>query len=303
MRLQSRQVEAFRALMLTSSTVRAAESLHVSQPAVSRLVRDLQEALGLALFERRGTRLVPTSEAIALYAEVERSFVGLDRIAQAARDLRERRAGVLRVAAMPALCNGVLPRFVGLFLKEHEHVDFAIEGLISSAVLDRVVNEQVELGFAAAPIEHAAVAHRKLPAVPYVAVVPPGHRLARRRVLRPADFAGEPFIRLGPTTPSRFRIDDVFSRHGIERAIRVETPLSEIACALVASGVGVSIVDPFTAREYSTHGVVARAFEPTLQFQVTALYPAHRSPSPVAREFIDGFSRYLDDWGQTTVTK
>jgi len=307
MRLQSRQVEAFRALMLTSSTVRAAQSLHVSQPAVSRLVRDLQEALGLALFERRGTRLVPTSEAIALYAEVERSFVGLDRIAQAARDLRERRAGVLRVAAMPALCNGVLPRFVGLFLADHEHVDFAIEGLISSAVLDRVVNEQVELGFAAAPIEHAAVAHRKLPAVPYVAVVPAGHRLARRRVLRPADFAGEPFIRLGPTTPSRFRVDDVFSRHGVERAIRVETPLSEIACALVASGVGVSIVDPFTAREYSTHGVVTRAFEPRLQFQVTALYPAHRSPSPVAREFIDGFSRYLEDWGedwgQTTVTK
>lgn len=294
MRLQSRQVEAFRALMLTSSTVRAAESLHVSQPAVSRLVRDLQEALGLALFERRGTRLVPTSEAIALYAEVERSFVGLERIAQAARDLRERPAGVLRVAAMPALCNGLLPRFAGLFLAAHEHVDLAIEGLISSAVLERVLNEQCDIGFAAAPIEHAAVAHRKMPAVPYVAVVPEGHRLARRKVLRPRDFAGESFIRLGPTTPSRFRIDDVFSREGVERAIRVETPLSEIACALVAAGAGVSIVDPFTAREYSTHGVVARAFEPVLQFQVAALYPAHRSPSPVAREFIDGFARYIE---------
>src|SRR3954471_23294306 len=118
-RLNTRQVEAFRALMLTTSTVRAAETLHISQPAVSRLVRDLQEALGLALFERRGNRLLPTSEAVALYAEVERSFVGLERIAQAARDLRERRAGVLRIAAMPALCNGVLPRYAGEFLAAH----------------------------------------------------------------------------------------------------------------------------------------------------------------------------------------
>jgi DNA-binding transcriptional LysR family regulator len=282
--------------MLTSSTVRAAQTLHISQPAVSRLVRDLQEAVSLTLFERRGTRLVPTSEAIALYAEVERSFVGLERIAQAARDLRERRAGVLRVAAMPALCNGVLPRFVGEFLARHERVDFALEGLISSAVLERVVSEQCDVGFAAAPIEHAAVTHRKLPAVPYIAVVPVGHRLARRRVLRPRDFAGEPFIALGPTTPSRFRVDDVFSRQGIDRAIRVETPLSEIACALVAAGVGVSIVDPFTAHEYGTRGLVARPFEPVLQFQVAALYPAHRAPSPVAREFIDGFARYLERW-------
>ncbi|HZZ95118.1 MAG TPA: LysR substrate-binding domain-containing protein [Usitatibacter sp.] len=296
MRLNARQLDAFRALMLTSSTVRAAESLHISQPAVSRLVRDLQEALGLTLFERRGTRLVPTSEAVALYSEVERSFVGLERIAQAARDLRERRAGVLRIAAMPALCNGVLPRFAGKFLAKHDRIDLGLEGLVSSAVLDRVVNEQCDVGFAAAPIEHAAVAHRKMPAVPYVAVVPSGHRLARRRVLHPRDFAGEPFIALGPTTPSRFRVDDAFSREGVTRTVRVETPLSEIACALVAAGAGLSIVDPFTAEEYSTRGVVVRRFEPALQFQVAALYPAHRAPSPVAREFIEGFAAYLERW-------
>jgi len=295
-RLNTRQVEAFRALMLSSSTVRAAETLRISQPAVSRLVRDLQQALALTLFERRGARLVPTSEAIALYAEVERSFVGLERIAQAARDLIEQRAGVLRVAAMPALCNGVLPQFAGAFLTQHERVDFALEGLVSSAVLERVVNEQCDVGFAAAPIEHVAVTHRKLPSVPYVAVVPEGHRLARRRVLHPRDFAREPFIRLGPMTPSRFRVDDLFSRHGIDRTIRVETPLSEIACALVGSGAGVSIVDPFTANEYRSRGVVVRPFEPQLQFQIAALYPAHRAPSPVTREFIDGFAAYIEGW-------
>jgi DNA-binding transcriptional LysR family regulator len=291
-----RQIEAFRALMLTSSTVRAAETLHITQPAVSRLVKELQGALQLRLFERRGTRLVPTSEAVALFSEVERSFVGLDRIAQAARDLRERRIGVLRVAAMPALCNGFLPRYAGLFLAEHPRVNFALSGLLSHMVLDWVANDQCDVGFAAAPIEHAAVANEKMPAVRYVAVVPEGHRLALRRVIRPKDFANEPFIAIGPTTPSRFRVDDVFSRHGVTRTIRAETPLSEIACAMVASGIGVSVVDPFTAAEYATRGVVARTFEPALQFQVAALYPAHRSLSPVARDFITGFEGHIRAW-------
>lgn len=295
--LNSRQVEAFRALMLTASTVRAAELMHVTQPAVSRLVRDLQEALELKLFERRGTRLVPTNEAVSLYGEVERSFVGMERIAQAARELRTRRAGVLRVAAMPALCNGFLPRFSGQFLAERPRIDFALLGLISSSVLDWVISDQCDLGFAAAPIEHAAASFEAMPPVRYVAVLPEGHRLARRRVLRPRDFANQPFVALGPTTPSRHLIDDVFSRHGISRVLRVETPLSEIACALVASGLGLSICDPFTANEYSTRGVVSRPFEPALAFQVSALYPSHRALSPVAREFISGFAAYIESFG------
>jgi DNA-binding transcriptional LysR family regulator len=108
-------------------------------------------------------------------------------------------------------------------------------------VLDWVVSDQCDLGFAAAPIEHAAARSEMMPAVRYVAVMPDGHRLARRRVLRPRDFAGQPFVTLGPTTPSRHRIDDVFAQHGVSRVLRVETPLSEIACALVAAGVGLSV--------------------------------------------------------------
>lgn len=291
-----RQIEAFRALILTGSTTRAATAMSITQPAVSRLVRDLQESLELTLFERRGTRLVPTGEALALYAEVERSYVGLDRIAASARELRERRSGVLRVAAMPALANGVLPRYAAAFLAERPHVDLALFGLMSLTVLDWVVSEQCDVGFAAAPIQHALAHGTRMPAVHYVVVLPQGHRLAKRRVLRPRDLAGETFVALGPTTPSRFRIDDVFSSAGVTRRIRVETPLSEIACALVASGVGVAIVDPFTAAEYASHGVAAVVFEPRVEFQVAALQHAGRTPPPVALEFIEGFAAHIEDF-------
>ena len=84
-RINSRQVEAFRAMMLTGSVTEAAKLMAVTQPAVSRLLRDFQALLKMELFERRGSGLVPTAAATALYMEVERSFVGLERITRPPR--------------------------------------------------------------------------------------------------------------------------------------------------------------------------------------------------------------------------
>lgn len=291
--LNPRQIEAFRAVVLTGSVSGAAGLINVTQPAVSRLIRDLQSRLGLTLFDRRGTGLVPTSEALSLYAEVERAFVGLDRIEQAATELRTRRAGFLRIAALPALANGFLPRFVGRFLAERPKLDIVLSGLVSHAVVASVAQGQCDLGFAEASIEHAAVQQESMPAATMVAVLPQGHRLARKARLRPKDFEGESFISLGHSTLSRFRTDRVFAEHGVSRVMRIETPLSEIACALAGSGAGVAICEPFTATEYSTRGIAVRPFEPRISFEFAALYAAQRSVPPVAREFIDGFRAHV----------
>lgn len=292
-RPQPRQIEAFRALMLSSSTVRAAELMHVTQPAVSRLMRELQDQLALKLFERVGNRLKPTSDALALYAEVERSYVGLDKIAQTARELGTRRAGKLRIAAMPALCNGALPRFVGEFAALHPRLEIELYGLPSQAVVDWVVSEQCDLGFSAAPVEHGAIDVSKLPAVPYVAAIPAKHRLSSRASIQARDFHGESFIALGDATRSRFRIDDVFAKHGVVPQVRVKTPLSEIACGLVAAGFGCSVVDPYTAREFTSRGVIVKRFRPGVDFQVAALHTRRRASTAVEKEFIEGFHHYI----------
>lgn len=72
--------------------------------------------------------------------------------------------------------------------------------------------------------------------------------------------------------------------------------MSEIACTLAGSGVGVALCEPFTATEYSARGIVARSFEPRVDFEFAAPYPAHRSVSPVAREFIDDFRTHVSDF-------
>ncbi len=288
--LNPRQLEAFRAVMLTGGMTPAAELIGVTQPAVSRLIHDLQRALRLKLFEKRGTRLLPTGEAHAFYREVERSFVGLDRIAQAALELRQRRAGTLRVAALPALAGGFLPRFMGPFLAARAKLDLALFGLPSRSVLDWVVSGQCDVGMSEIPIEHPAVSIEALPAVHAVAVLPPHHPLARKRALEPRDFAGQPFISLGQSTLLRFRIDAVFADAGVNRQMRVETPLSMIACALAAADAGLAIVDPFTAREFTGRGIVARPFKPQIDVETAILYSKQLALSGLARELIAEFT-------------
>jgi len=286
-RINSRQVEAFRAMMLTGSVTDAAKLMAVTQPAVSRLLRDFQALLKMELFERRGSGLVPTASATALYMEVERSFVGLDRIATAAEEIRGRRTGTLRIAALPALSNGYLPRLAGGFLKERPNLNLSFSGVISPIVIDWVLNNQCDIGFAEVPIAHSGLPCVRLPALPRVAVLPAGHRLAAKAVLEPRDFEGEAFVSLSSGTSSRHLIDQVFNRDDISRVMRVETNLSEILCGMVSSGLGVGICDPFTAQEFEGRGIVARRFLPRIDFEFAAAFPPQRSPSPVALDLVE----------------
>jgi DNA-binding transcriptional LysR family regulator len=298
-RINSRQVEAFRAMMVTGSVTEAAKLVAVTQPAVSRLLRDFQALLKMKLFERRGTGLVPTAAATALYMEVERSFVGLERITAAAEEIRSRRTGTLRIAALPALSNGYLPRLAGHFLKERPNLNLAFFGVISPIVVDWVLNNQCDVGFAEVPIAHSGLPSLRLPALARVAVLPSGHRLAAKDVLQPRDFEGETFVSLSAGSSGRHLIDQAFTRDDVRRVLRVETALSEIMCGMVSSGLGVAICDPFTAQEFSTRGVIVRRFVPRIDFEFAPVFPAQRSASPVALDLVETVREALHELDQT----
>src|SRR5680860_1373474 len=117
-RLNLRQIEAFRAVFLTGSMTAAGDIMGISQPAVSRLIRDLEAEIGTRLFDRKGTRISATSDAVMLSREVERSFHGLDRIARAAEEMTRARRGALKIIATPATSIGWLPRIIARFRDE-----------------------------------------------------------------------------------------------------------------------------------------------------------------------------------------
>ena len=291
MRINARQVEAFRAVMVTGSMTAAAELLGVTQPAVSRLVRDFELAVGFVLFERRGNQINPTPEAVALLSEVDRAFVGLGRIADHAAAIRTQQAGSLRVAALPALAMGVLPRFVGRFLRGRVGLQVAVHGMPSHMVIEAVAAGQADIGFAVGPLERPGFDVEPI-ASPSVVVMPRDHRLASRPYVRPRDLAGESMVGVAANTLFRSRLDAALG--DVPRSVPVETPLSHIACALVSEGVGIAIVDPFSASEFVGRGIVARPLRPGVDVGMLRFVPRQRTTSALAQTFVAGFSAHLE---------
>ena len=103
--MKHRQLEAFRNVMTTGTTAKAAKLMYLTQPAISRLIGDLEIHLDFKLFDRNKGRLVPTPEALKFFSGVERFFIGIDCLENAAQQIRQQGGGVLRVSATPRTFN------------------------------------------------------------------------------------------------------------------------------------------------------------------------------------------------------
>ncbi len=290
MRLQARQIEAFRAVMLTGGMTAAAETLYVTQPAISRLIMDLETTLNLKLFHRRGNQITPTAEAVDLFAEVERSYLGLEFIEKHAGDLRDMRRGSLRIAAHPAMALGFLPNYVASFVTSHPDLAIVLDGIPSHLVLERVAGGQFDIGFAASPAERPSLKLTPIPAAAVV-VLREDHRLAAQSRISAGDLAGEKIILLGRGSYFRHTVEVALGPNASNQ--KIETPLSGIACAFVSEGLGVTIIDPFSAVNFVGRGVVARRFVPTIDVGAVLVMASNREVSRVAMKFIDGIDLSL----------
>jgi DNA-binding transcriptional LysR family regulator len=292
--LKIRQVEAFRALMQRHTVTRAAQTLHVSQPAVSRLLADFEASVGFALFERQQGRLVPTAEAHVLFEEVERAFVGMDRITLAAQQIRAMRRGTLRVAGSPAIALELLPRVVTAFVHAHPGIDVTLLTHSSTTVVELVASQRCDVGFAAEAIPHPAVRLERLTDAPMPCIVPFGHRLARKRTVRPEDLRDEAFVSFPRWFDARTAIDLIFVEHGVSRQLTVEAQLSQTIVSLVANGAGVALIDPVTAA-YAAGRVAVRPFLPEVPDEFYLASAAAQPLSTLAAAFVDSARAALQD--------
>ena len=290
-----RQLEAFAAVMKSGSITQAAQTMHLSQPAVSKLIADLEHAIGFDLFIRtRGSALTVTPEAEYFYHEVERSFIGIDALKRTASDIRHLSAGNLHIVALPALANSFLPRVIRVFRDRHPSVSIKLYTHSSSSVRQWVANQQFDIGLATRAHEIPGVSSQSFLHSVGACVVPPGHRLADKPVIEPADLAGEPFIALMAGDPTRRRIDRLFEEAGVERDLTIETQYAMTVCSLVMQGLGCSIINPATAVDFVAEGLVMRPFRPRIEFEYKLHTPSLRPLSQTAHRFIETMTEVRD---------
>lgn len=285
MQLNPRQIEAFRAVMMTGSMTIAAELLRITQPAVSRLIKELETHLEFRLFRRDGNRLIPTHESTILFAEVDRFYVGIDRIAKIATNLRHTKAGSLRIATMGALSLSCITEAIRLFHVDRPEVNVTLESLNSRSILELVAGRHFDVGFAQVSGEFPGVDMTPLPPVEAVCVVPVHYPVAQKQTIAPEDLRNLPYVSLGKNSSLRLKIDRLFEEVQVPRHEILECTLAASIIALVASGLGVSVVDPFSATTFSGNRFVIRQFRPRLTFDVQVVTPSHYQNSRLCGEF------------------
>jgi DNA-binding transcriptional LysR family regulator len=268
-----KHIEAFRAVMVAGSMTSAAKELFTSQPNVSRLISQLERETGLMLFQRTGARLVPTSEGTAFFREVERAYVGLQGLANAAAQIRNLGTGRLRIATVPSAGLTLVPRAIDRFQRLHPGVTVSLHVNTSSTVNHWTASQFCDLGVAVYVSEASTCEVELLSNLAAVCVLPAGHPLAKKSVIKPPH--------------PRAQIDDVFLRAGVERVLAIEAQYSAICCEMVRCGMGVTLTHPIVARDFTGPDIAIRRFSPAVPFPTYLLFPPHQPRERLASAFTE----------------
>ena len=300
MQINLKQLDAFRAVMQTGSTNEAASVLNISQPAVSRSVKNLEDQIDFPLFIRENGRLYPTKEAEDLYYEVKEFYNGVDHLTNVMRNVRLVGGGHLRVVTSMPTGQNFLPEVIRDFRKTHPDVRISVRIVVKREMTRWLESQLFDIALLTLPVEYPASRSRILTEVQGVCILPEGHRLTERRVIQAADLEHEDFLSIVPDTILRTRVDKAFAALGIERKNMIlETQSAASICQMVAMGLGSSVIDPFTATAFEDRGIVIRPFQPEIPYRFGTVLPIHRPPSRLAESFLEALrdhaERYFAD--------
>jgi DNA-binding transcriptional LysR family regulator len=227
---------------------RAAEAVFLSQPAVSRQIRQLEEELGVRLFEQIGKSLHLTDAGRTLGAEAEKLLGAMDRAAEVVRAHRSAELGSLRIGASTTPGFYLLPSLLGRF--HHQFPKAELHYFVGNSlhIEQMVARNELDLGFVGAHLSNEDL--RLVPVVEdeIVCFASPTHPLARQRQVSPRELERETWVIREKGSATREVFEAWLSRHGAKMRKAIELGCPEVVKALVAAGLGVSFI--------SIHGLI-----------------------------------------------
>lgn len=282
-----REMQVFRRIMERGSITGAAAALGVSQPSVSKTLQQAEERLGFPLFTRQRKRLIPTTEADALFPEALGAFAAIEVVQRLAGDLREGRSGMLRVAVTPTLAHSLAPRSVAAFRQERP--DAAVNLVVAGAreVARLVLDHRVEFGLILGAAGDARLIVRDLMALPLGCVLPKGHPLCAAAEISPRDLEGHAVIGVSRDLPAGELIARIFEDANVPLRLAAEANQSSVASAMAAAGVGVAVLEGFSVMAAKAQGLETRPFLPKRLLHARVLLSRHRPVSKLASAFLD----------------
>ena len=286
MNITFRQVDAFRTVVSTGSVTEAASVLGISQPAVSRLLTDLEKEVGFKLFSRVGRNLVPTAESRLLGEEVKRALSGLERIKDAARSIRSFKNAQLRVVTTPTFASLLSTDLMQQYARRRPEVKISLEIQSTDDTVEWMLSEHFDFGIMSPVTRNPAFENLPLLQENAVCIVPANHALASKKSVTAIDLSGKNFISYMPDSMFRFEIDRLFESVAEKRILRYEARTSEAILDMVAHGLGLSIVGAVNLERLRERSLCAVPFKPSLPFCASLVWPSNRVMTAVAKDFL-----------------
>lgn len=287
MNVTLRQLRAFTAVAALGSFTAAARQLHLTQSALSVLVRELERELGTRLFDRHTRSVRLTDAGSDFLPHVEQMFVALEAGAASVVGLRDKRRGLLRIGAPQLMACTLMPRVIAAFREIHPAIDVRLVDTLPELMLQRLSGGDVEMAIGPDLATGPEVLRRPVLADRHWLICRPDHPLAAQSRIRWADVARHPFI--APTRDFMKRLVPELAAE--RRPVRLE-PAFEVsymttALGLAAAGLGVTACPSYSRPIVRGYGLTMLPLTaPVFYREVCAFTLAGRSPSPAAAAFL-----------------
>lgn len=283
--LKLAHLEVCNAVLLTGSVTGAARLLHVSQPAVTKLLQSAENQLGFRLFTRERNRLVPTQEALELHPEIVQIASQIERLKEFSRALSTKQT-TLRVACVPSVAAVLFASAVARFAEQHPQVTCQLETNAHPELIERLMRRQVDLGFSASTLPNPAVVEEAVATGCAVCVAPLGTFARTKRSVTWADLAKKRMIRVPALTQFGGMLieSDLPDRKEKDGQLTVTT--NHLALKLVELGQGVAAIDSFTASAADLAKVQVLPLSPEIPVHLNVSYRNQAKLSNAARQFI-----------------
>lgn len=294
--LRDRQILAFKWVLECGTVTAAAQRMQTAQPGVTRLLKQLEHDLDFSLFKRVRGRLVPTPEARLFHREVVSVWRGIDHLRDTARRIREREVGGLRISAMPLLGMTFLPDVLAGFVPEHPDADIELTTFRSEQVVEEVMTQRCDLGFAIVT-EHEDRVDQVRYRLPSLCAMAADHTLAGRERIAIEDLHEQTLICFERHDPLRMELDRRLESIGARPRQRIEVSLALQATRLVSHGLGLAILDPISAVSLGENGLVLKPLTCDLGEDFSLLTSRDQPLSQLAQSFLAVFQRRLERFG------
>lgn len=289
-----RQMEVFRAVMFSGGVNSAAEMLHVSPPAVSKVLAQAARATGLVLFERVKGRLIPTPEGTRLYAEIDELWRGVEKVRDVSRELAQPNRTTLRLVCSASLAPCLVARTVARLYERFPQLQCRVQVFSPDVLNQTLLDRSTHLGVALLPHEHPNLITVKGYHCGLACVMRSDHRLASRKLIKPSDLRGERVISSPEATPFGQTLRRVFGA-AAEGMIRdFEVTSSTTACWFAQAGVGVAVVDQVSIAGGLLAGLEVRPFQSSERLAVRIIRNRFQPMSVAERAFVEVFDEV---WG------